>query len=70
METTSDILGQSIVVIGMTLVLPYLRFNSLMGFIPLPGPLMLLMIGLTVLYVFVAELAKKYFYAREDARVP
>jgi len=30
---------------------------------------MLLLIGLTVLYVVVAELAKKYFYARvENAR--
>lgn len=67
METTSDVLDQSIVVIGTTLVFPYLPFHSLMGFVPLPAPLM---IGLTVLYVFVAELAKKYFYARDDARVP
>ena len=30
---------------------------------------MLLLIGLTLLYVFVAELTKKYFYARvENAR--
>jgi len=63
------LLASTIVVIGMTLVMPYLPFNSLMGFVPLPAPLMLLLIGMTVLYVVVAELAKKYFYAREDARV-
>ena len=60
------LLASTIVVIGITLVLPYLPFNSLLGFVPLPAPLMLLMIGLTVLYVVVAELAKKYFYARVE----
>jgi Mg2+-importing ATPase len=63
------LLASTIIVIGITLVLPYLPFNSLLGFVPLPAPLMLLLIGLTVLYVVVAELAKKYFYARaENAR--
>ena len=60
------LLASTIVVIGITVVLPYLPFNSIFGFIPLPAPLMLMLIGLTVLYVVVAELAKKYFYARED----
>ena len=64
------LLASTIIVVGITLVLPYLPLNSLLGFVPLPAPLMLLLIGLTVLYVVVAELAKKYFYARaENARV-
>jgi len=58
------LLASTFVVIGITLVLPYLPFNSLFGFVPLPAPLMLMLIGLTVLYVVVAEFAKKYFYAR------
>jgi len=58
------LLASTLVVIGITLVLPYLPFNSLLGFVPLPAPLMLVLIGLTLLYVVVAELAKKYFYAR------
>ena len=63
------LLTSTIVVIGLALVLPYLPCNSLLGFVPLPAPLMLLLIGLTLLYVFVAELTKKYFYARvENAR--
>ncbi|HEY4690392.1 MAG TPA: hypothetical protein VIK33_13835 [Anaerolineae bacterium] len=47
-------------------VLPYLPFNSVFGFIPLPAPLMLTMIGLTALYVLVTELAKRYFYSRAE----
>jgi len=58
------LLTSTVVVIGVTLVLPYLPFNSLLGFVPLPAPLMLALLGLTALYVFVAEVAKKYFYAR------
>jgi len=58
------LLVSTIVVIGITLALPYLPLNSLFGFVPLPAPLMLLLIGLTVLYVVVAELAKTFFYAR------
>ena len=60
------LLASTIVVIGITLALPYLPFNSMFGFVPLPAPLMLMLIGLTVLYVVVAELAKKYFYARAE----
>jgi len=64
------LLASTIVVIGITLALPYLPFNSLLGFVPLPAPLMLLLIGLTVLYVGVVEWAKKIFYSREqNARV-
>jgi Mg2+-importing ATPase len=60
------LLVSTFVVIGITLVLPYLPFNSVFGFVPLPAPLMLMLIGLTVIYVIVAELAKKYFYARVE----
>lgn len=60
------LLVSTIVVIGITLVLPYLPSNSLLGFVPLAAPLMLMMIGLTLLYVVVTELAKKYFYARAE----
>jgi Mg2+-importing ATPase len=35
-----------------------------LGFVPLPAPLMLGMIGLTMLYVLTVELAKKFFYSR------
>ncbi len=58
------LLVSTLIFIGVTLVLPYVPFNFLFGFIPLPAPLMLTMLGLTALYVLVTEIAKKYFYSR------
>lgn len=60
------LLVSTLIFIGVTLVLPYVPFNFLFGFIPLPAPLMLMMIGLTVLYVLITEIAKKYFYSRAE----
>jgi P-type Mg2+ transporter len=58
------LLVSTLVFIAITLVLPYLPFISVFGFIPLPAPLMLSMLGLTGLYVLATELTKKYFYSR------
>jgi Mg2+-importing ATPase len=58
------LLVSTLIFIAITLVLPYLPFISVFGFVPLPAPLMLTMIGLTVLYVLATELTKKYFYSR------
>ena len=58
------LLASTLVVIGVTLALPYLPFESLFGFVPLPAPLLLALIGLTGLYVVAAEGAKAYFYSR------
>jgi P-type Mg2+ transporter len=60
------LLVSTLVVVGLTLVLPYVPFNYLFGFIPLPAPLMLTMLGLIVLYVLVTEIAKKYFYSKME----
>jgi Mg2+-importing ATPase len=48
------------------LALPYLPFSSIFGFVPLPASLVLAMIGLTLAYVVVVEVAKKSFYGRTD----
>jgi Mg2+-importing ATPase len=58
------LLVSTLVFIGITIVLPYLPFISVFGFVPLPAPLMLTMLGLTALYVLATELTKKYFYSR------
>jgi Mg2+-importing ATPase len=58
------LLVSSLIFIVITLVIPYLPFISVLGFVPLPAPLMLGMIGLTMLYVLTVELAKKFFYSR------
>ncbi len=63
------LLTSTAIVTAITLVIPYLPFDSVFGFVPLPASLMLAMIGLTLAYVIAAEVAKKYFYARaENAR--
>ncbi|MBK8834986.1 MAG: HAD-IC family P-type ATPase [Anaerolineae bacterium] len=54
----------TVIVIAITILLPYLPFAGIFGFIPLPAPLMLTVLGLTGLYVLVTEIAKKFFYAR------
>ena len=56
----------TLIFIVITLVLPYLPFISVFGFVPLPAPLMLTMLGLTMLYVMATELTKKYFYSRVE----
>jgi Mg2+-importing ATPase len=58
------LLGSTLVFIGIALALPYLPINFLFGFTPLPATLLLMMIGLTALYVLVTEIAKKFFYER------
>jgi Mg2+-importing ATPase len=60
------LLVSTLIFIGITLVLPYLPFISVFGFVPLPAPLMLTMLGLTALYVLAIELTKKYFYSRRE----
>ncbi len=56
----------TMVFIIITLVIPYLPFISILGFVPLPAPLMLAMIGLTILYMITVEFAKKIFYSRAE----
>ena len=60
------LLISTLIVIAITLVLPYIRINFLFGFVPLPAPLMLTMLGLVALYVLVTEIAKKLFYSRVE----
>lgn len=65
------LLWSSIIVIAITLALPYLPSNSLLGFVPLPAELMAVLIGLTFLYVCVVEIAKSWFYSRlENTPLP
>jgi Mg2+-importing ATPase len=62
------LLGSTAAVLTVALALPYWPGVEVLGFVPLPAPLMLGVIGLTLAYVGVVELAKKRFYARVDQR--
>ncbi|HEU5100926.1 MAG TPA: magnesium-translocating P-type ATPase [Roseiflexaceae bacterium] len=48
----------------ITLALPYLPFGGLLGFTPLPLAVLLLLLGITLMYVLAAEATKRIFYAR------
>ena len=58
------LLASTVIVVVATIALPYTPFDSVFGFVPLPAPLMLALVGLTALYVVAAELAKKFFYLK------
>jgi Mg2+-importing ATPase len=58
------LLVSTAIVTALTLCIPYLPFDNVFGFVPLPASLMLTMIGLTLAYVIAAEVAKTYFYSR------
>jgi Mg2+-importing ATPase len=52
----------TLIVVGVTLLLPYLPVSGLLGFSPLPFVFLVLLAGIIVLYVLTAEVAKKLFY--------
>lgn len=60
------LLISTLIFIAITLILPYLPFISVFGFVPLPAPLMLAMLGLTAFYVLATEVTKKVFYSRVE----
>ena len=48
--------------IGIALVIPYLPFASVFGFVRLPAALIATILGITALYVAATEFQKKWFY--------
>jgi Mg2+-importing ATPase len=58
------LLALTIIVIVLTFVLPYLPFAGYLGFAAMPGGVLALIMGVTVLYVLAAEVAKASFYLR------
>jgi Mg2+-importing ATPase len=52
------------VVLATTLYLPYSPLASVLGFVPLSLPLLLVIFGIAALYFFSAEMTKRWFYRR------
>jgi Mg2+-importing ATPase len=51
----------------ITLSLPYIPgLNTLLGFTPLPFSLIATLIGITLVYIFLNEATKRYFYRRVE----
>jgi Mg2+-importing ATPase len=51
-----------VALIALTIAIPFLPFAGLLGFVPLPGALMLMLLGVTLLYVAATEVAKRIYY--------
>lgn len=60
------LLGTTCLLIPATLALPYLPGSQWMGFVPIPGTLLLTLIFITALYVVAAETLKSRFYRGVD----
>jgi Mg2+-importing ATPase len=58
----------TLVVVGLTLLLPYTPLARLLGFVPLPAVFLVAMVPIVLLYVVAAEAAKALFYRKEDRR--
>ncbi|HKU38265.1 MAG TPA: magnesium-translocating P-type ATPase [Polyangiales bacterium] len=59
------LLVSSLTLIVLAFALPYLPGAGVFGFVPLPALLTAALLAITLLYVFAAELQKRWFYARE-----
>lgn len=46
----------------VTLLIPYLSFAGVFGFVPVPVGMMVILLGIVIAYVFSAELLKRWFY--------
>ena len=56
----------TMIVAGVTLALPYSPLNTLLGLDPLPLPIFLVLIGITLLYLLASEIVKHFFYRKEQ----
>ncbi len=54
----------TLAVVIVTLTIPYLPANTLLGFVPLPGWLMAIILLITIAYTLVTEAAKRVFFRR------
>ncbi|MBX4898892.1 magnesium-translocating P-type ATPase [Rhizobium bangladeshense] len=58
----------SALIISVTFALPFLPVARWFGFVPLPLPTMLGLVSISVMYLLSSELAKYWFFRREDQR--
>ena len=50
-----------------TLILPYLPIAALFELVPLPGPILMAIVGITVLYITASECTKKIFASSAES---
>jgi P-type Mg2+ transporter len=57
----------TLLIVAVTLLLPFMPFAGLLGFTLPPLSFLLVLVGISILYIVAAEIAKKLFYARMKA---
>jgi Mg2+-importing ATPase len=62
------LLTSTLVLVALTLAIPYLPFAGLLSFVPLPGSLLATLCAITVLYVVATEVAKQWFFRAAASR--
>jgi Mg2+-importing ATPase len=63
-KPSRTMLTMTAIVVIVTVALPYSPLARLLGFAPLSLPLLLVIVGITLVYFFSAELLKRWFYQR------
>jgi len=63
----SILLWTTIALVPLTLAVPYIPTTSLLGFVPLPPSLLLVLVAITLAYVAAAELAKRLYHGGAGA---
>jgi Mg2+-importing ATPase len=53
-----------VIVLALTLAIPYTPLARILGFVPLPPIFLLLLAAVVAMYVFSAEVAKRIFFRR------
>ena len=59
------LLGSTLLLIPITLAIPYLPYASVLGFVPLPGALTAALLAITAMYIVATEVLKRWFYRSE-----
>jgi Mg2+-importing ATPase len=56
------LLWLTVALVAVTILIPYLSFAGVFGFVPVPAGMMAILVGIVIAYVFSAELLKCWFY--------
>ncbi|HEU4927875.1 MAG TPA: HAD-IC family P-type ATPase, partial [Vicinamibacterales bacterium] len=56
------LLWSTLALVALTVAIPYLPFIGVIGFVPLPGMLLVTVMAITALYVVATELTKRRFF--------
>ncbi|WP_432398722.1 hypothetical protein ACRQ5B_08185 [Pseudarthrobacter sp. L19] len=67
---SAGLLGASLGVVAVGVFLPLSPLAGLLGFDPLPVPFFLALLGMTVVYLVLVEVAKQWFFARAAQQPP